>query len=114
MSDNIEDPLSSIIDKLDLKLTDPLSDDIKEYLSDKYHHNQCNLGRPELDYYCMLAYKDENDKLLCGAILNWSKHLQVEGLRKCFLLMKYEHKLAEANRRRKGNFAGPKHKKLNR
>ena len=29
MSDNIEDPLSSIIDKLDLKLTDPMSDDIK-------------------------------------------------------------------------------------
>ena len=62
----------------------------------------------------MLAYKDEDGKLLCGAILNWSKHLQVEGLRKCFLLMKYEHKLAEANRRRKGNFTGPKHKKLNR
>ena len=62
----------------------------------------------------MLAYKDENDNLLCAAMLNWSKHIQVEGLRKCFLLMKYEHKLAEANRRRKGNFKGANYRKMNR
>ena len=111
---DIKNHFSKIIKKTDLKDFDPLSHNIKDYLEQNYNHNQCHLGRPELDHYCMLAYKDEDDNLLCGAMLNWSKYIQVEGLRKCFLLMKYENKLAEANRRRKGNFKGANYRKMNR
>ena len=48
------------------------------------------------------------------AMYDWSKHIQVEGLRSCFLTMKYDMKLAETNRRKKGNFKGAKYTKVNR
>jgi len=111
---DIKDPFSKIIKDLDLKLKSPLDDNIKKYLESSYNFNKCSLGRPELDHYCSLAYKDEDGVLLCGAMLNWCKEIQVKGLRECFLTMAYENKLAEANRRKKGNFKGAKYTKVNR
>tara|TARA_R110000737_G_scaffold157949_1_gene186308 strand:- start:268 stop:627 length:360 start_codon:yes stop_codon:yes gene_type:complete len=111
---NIENPFSKIIKDLDLKLGSPLDKDVGEYLENSYNFSKCPFGNPKLDYYCSLAYKNKNDTLLCGGILNWSEHLQVEGLRACFNTMKYDMKLGEANRRRKGNFKGASYKKVNR
>jgi len=108
------DLFSQIIKETDLKDKDPLGSDIKETLTDGFNNNQCPHGRSELDHYCILAYKDEHEDLLCMAMYDWSKHIQVEGLRSCFLTMKYDMKLAETNRRKKGNFKGAKYTKVNR
>ena len=111
---NYNNLFSQIIKETDLKDKDPLGSDIKEILTEGFNNNQCPHGRQELDSYCILAYKDSNENLLCMAMYDWSKHIQVEGLRSCFLTMKYDMKLAEVNRRRKGNFKGAKYDKTNR
>tara|TARA_R100001244_G_scaffold10199_1_gene12244 strand:- start:126 stop:473 length:348 start_codon:yes stop_codon:yes gene_type:complete len=111
---DIKDPFSKIIKALDLKLKSPLDDNIKKYLESSYNFSKCPLGKPELDRYCSLAYEDEDEVLLCGAMLYWGKQIQVEGLRSCFLTMKYDMKVAEVNRRKKGNFKGAKYTKVNR
>ena len=59
------DLFSQIIKETDLKDKDPLGYNIQETLTDGFNHNQCPYGRPELDHYCILAYKDENEDLLC-------------------------------------------------
>ena len=112
---NIEDPddinISGSIDPADYNIKDPGADNIRDYLLESYNMNQCPLGKPELDHFCVSAYKDSKGVLLCMNIMNWSEHLQVEGLKKCFQDMEYKNKLAEANRRRKGNFKGAKYPK---
>ena len=114
MAGNIKDYFTKITKEAYLGKNDPLADNIKAYLEENYNHNRCHLGRPELDHYCMLAYLDEDDNLLCGAMVNWTDNIQVEGLKQCFLLMKKENMLAETNRRKRGNLKGAKYEKVNR
>ena len=114
-SHDIEDPddinISGSIDPAYYNIKDPGEDNIRDYLLESYNMNQCPLGKQELDYFCVSAYKDSKGELLCMNMLNWSDHIQVEGLKKCFQDMEYKNKLAEANRRRKGNFKGAKYPK---
>ena len=114
-SHDIEDPddinISGSIDPADYNIKDPGEDNIRDYLLESYNMNQCPLGKPELDHFCVSAYKDSRGTLLCMNMLNWSDRIQVEGLKKCFQDMEYKNKLAEANRRRKGNFKGAKYPK---
>ena len=62
---------------------------------------RCELGRPELNKICNLAYKNKRGSLLCGALIGWTKYLEVEGLESCFLTARNELKLKIANRRNK-------------
>ena len=114
-NESLEDPaakkISASIDPADYNIRDPLDQDIRDYLVENYNFIQCPLGKPELDKFCMSAYKNEEGVLVCMNMYGWTDHMQVDGLKKCFQDMEYKNKLAEANRRRKGNFKGSNYPK---
>ena len=81
---------------------DPLDKKLRKYLVKKGRLTRCELGRPELDYICNLAYKSSRGQLLCSAIIGWTKNLEVDGLDRCFLTARNEYKLKISNKRNKG------------
>ena len=78
----------------------------QQFLEDKGRLIRCDLGRPELDYICNLAHKSSRGELLCGALVGWSKRLEVEGLERCFLTARNEYKLKISNKRNRGLKSG--------
>ena len=82
-------------------LKDPLDKKIQEYLEKRGRLTRCELGRPELDYYCNLAHKSKRGRLLCSAMLGWTKNIKVEGLSRCFLTARNEWRLKISNKRNK-------------
>jgi hypothetical protein len=114
-NDSLKDPvdinISDTIDPADYNIKDPFDQNIKDYLVENYNFTQCPLGKPELDNFCMSAYKNKEGILVCMNMYGWTNHMQVEGLKKCYQDMEYKNKLAEANRRRKGNFKGSNYPK---
>ena len=82
-------------------LKDPLDKKIQKYLEKKGRLTRCELGRPELNYYCNLAYKSKRGRLLCSAMIGWTKDLKVEGLSRCFLTARNEWRLKVAIKRNK-------------
>jgi len=80
---------------------DPLDEKLQKYLENKGRLTRCKLGRPELDFYCNLAYRSGSGPLLCSAMIGWTKNLEVQGLGRCFLTARNEWRLKIANRRNK-------------
>ena len=80
---------------------DPLDKKLQKYLEKKGRLTRCELGRPELDFYCNLAYKSKRGRLLCSAMIGWTKNIEVEGLGRCFLTARNEWRLKIANKRNK-------------
>ena len=83
MKDPTTKKISESIDPADYNIRDPLDQDIRNYLVKNYNFIQCPLGKPELDKFCMSAYKNEEGTLVCMNMYGWTDHMQVDGLKKC-------------------------------